>query len=667
MMALFWRRIYDELRRQGALSELPPKTLSRERQLTEKVPQSIETRLSENEHMRIVLLLDESDDLLDCDTGRDFALVRRLRGLMAGTGRRFKIVFAGLQSVQRYYNWKNHPFAQLGSEVVINPLPPAAAQDLIIRPFRALGFAFENTSLILRILSQTNYHPGLIQIFCYRLLENLHEKWQRQEHDGANRRITSDDILGVERDTAVMEDIRNRFDWTLDLDDRYKVLTYALVLTSDPTTPHLEAEFTDIGADWWPAVFGTMDPQGLRAVLDEMVGLGVLLKEHDGVRYSYRLRSPNLLRLLGPREAIESELIRITERDHISRANPRNYHPIIDRKPVAFGPLTKEQQGQISGHLRPFHLSIISGSEALGIERVERQIEKLLAETSEDERSKTWKKIKHLDPTQADSLIRRLQDTLRPRGREHRYAIVRLKEIEFEGRLSALFDRFVKELGNICTNESKGHLMILLGPSETWRWLGDEHRDRVLAQSRVTGLELRRWSDGAIANALDQIGARTGSKIASNDVFEKTSGFHQLVDEGLRRARARHDVNAQNLIGEWDDLRNEVLAENGVDAALTALGLRGSGTALEECVREVLRLTEEVDGIPMLSEVEASFDLAAEEVSEEGRSLVEDGGIRIREWMRTMDLVRPGSKPEDGAMVVASWVQEVVKMKTAEA
>ena len=666
MTAVFWRRVYDELHRHGALPALPAKTLGRERQLTEKVPQSIETCLSENEHMRIVLLLDESDDLLDCDSGRDFALVRRLRGLMAGTGRRFKVVFAGLQSVQRYNNWKNHPFAQLGSEVVVNPLPPAAAQDLIIRPLRTLGFAFENTSLILRILSQTNYHPGLIQIICYRLLENLYEKWQRREHDGAIRHITSDDILGVERDATVMEDIRNRFDWTLDLDDRYKVLTYALVLTSDPTTPHLEAELMDIGASWWPSVFGTMDPQGVRAVLDEMVGLGVLLKEHEGgVRYSYRLRSPNLLRLLGPREAIESELIRITERNQVSRANPRNYHPIIDRKPVAFGPLTNEQQGQISGHLRPFHLSIISGSDALGIGRVERQINKLLDDASKDDGSKPWKKIKHLGPMQADSLVRKLQETLRPRSRDHRYAIVRLEEIEFEERISTLLDRFVKELGNVCTNESKGHLVILLDPSGTWRWLGDQHRERVLAKSRVTGLALRRWSDGAIANALDQIDARTGSKVAADEVFARTSGFHQLVDEGLRRAGPRHDVNAQNLIGEWGELCGEVLTVSGVEAALTALGLLGSGRILEVCVWEVLRLTEERDGIPML--VQASFDLAAEELSEEDRSLLKDGGVRIREWMRTMDLVRPGSAHEDGAMAVASWVQEVVKMKTAEA
>ena len=427
MMAVFWRRVYNELLRYDAIHELPQKVLGRDNRLADEVPNSISNRLSENRDMRIVLLLDETDDLLDCDSGRDFALVRRLRGLMANSERRFKVVFAGLQSVQRYYNWKNHPFAQLGEELVVNPLPPAAAQELIIRPLRALGFAFENTRLVLRILSQTNYHPGLIQIIGYRLLENLFEKWQRQGTVGPIRPITSDDILGVERDDSVMEDIRNRFDWTLDLDDRYKVLTYALVLTPDPTAPYSESEFMVIGSEWWPTVFQTMDAQGLRAVLDEMVGLGVLLREHEEAVRRYRLRSPNLLRLLGPQEAIEAELLRIIERDRVNRPNPRNFHPIIDRKPVAFGPLTNEQVGQVDGHRRPFQLTLITGSEALGLNDVERQFDKLLGEAGEEKRGRAWKKIPYVGPTDEDAVVRKLRESLKLRRRTHRFAVVRAR------------------------------------------------------------------------------------------------------------------------------------------------------------------------------------------------------------------------------------------------
>ena len=175
-------------------------------------------------------------------------------------------------------------------------------------------------------------------------------------------------------------------------------------------------------------------------------------------------------------------------------------------------------------------------------------------------------------------------------------AVVRADEIEFEGPLSALLDRFVRDLGQLCTNKSRGHVAILLGPSETWRWLGDEHQERIVAQSRVTGLELRRWSDGAIANAFDQLDARTGSKSAAEAVFARTSGFHMLVDEGLRRARPRQGANVGELVGVWDELRGEVLEEEGGEAALEDLGLRGSGEALEASVCEILRLTEPQEG-----------------------------------------------------------------------
>ena len=659
MMPVFWRRVYDELIRYNAIPELPQKVLNRDVRLVEDVPNSISTRLSENPHMQIVLLLDETDDLLDCDSTRDFALVRRIRSLMADTDRRFKAVFAGLQSVQRYYNWKNHPFAQLGEELVVNPLPPAAAQDLIIRPLRGLGFAFKNTRLVLRILSLTNYHPGLIQIIGYRLLDNLFDKWQRQDTAGPIRPITPDDLLAVERDASVMEDICNRFDWTLDLDDRYKVLTYALVLTPEPTAPRRESEFMAIGAEWWKAVFEDMDALGLRAVLDEMVGLGVLLREHDETVRTYRLRSPNLLRLLGPQETIEAELLRIIDRDRVSRPNPGNFHTVVDRKAVSFGPLSNEQVGQIYGQRRPFQLTLVTGSEALGLYAVERQFDKLLGEYGDGERDKAWRKVQQSETADANSFVKQLRDALKSRRRTHRYAVFRLSNIRYEGELSVLFDRLIKELGRLCTNESKAHLVLLLDPRDTWRWLRDRNREYVLSQSRVAGLELRRWSDGAIANAFDSMEARTGSQVAGEDVFEMTSGFHWLVDQGLSRVKPRSGVNAGTLVPKWKALCDEVLTDGGTESALRALGLRASEPELESCVWEVLSLREESkDGRLILTDT--SFELAAEPLNEDALGVLESHSVEIREWIRTMDLARPLNTSEEGSMVMASWVQDVI-------
>lgn len=661
MAAVFWCRVYDELVRWDAIPKLPQKVLSKANRMVDEVPNSVATRLSADDEVRVLLLLDETDDLLDCDSGQDFALVRRLRSLMASTERRFKVVFAGLQSVQRYYSWKNHPFAQLGEELVVNPLPPAAAQELIIRPLRALGFAFDNTGLVLRILSQTNYHPGLIQIFGYRLLDSLFNKWQRQEGSGPIRRISSEDLLAVERDRSVMEDIRNRFDWTLDLDDRYKVLTYALVLTPDPTAHRLESEFMAIGTEWWPVIFEEMDTQGLRAVLDEMVGLGVLLREHNDAARTYRLRSPNLLRLLGPQEAIEVELLRIIERDRISRLNPRNFHPRIDQKPVTFGPLTMEQEGQLDGYQRPFQLTLVSGSEALGLSDVARQFDRLLSDPRDDTRNRTWRKVSLDGRRRANALVKKLRDSLKPRHRTHRYAIVRLRDIEYDGELSVLFNQLVRELGQVCTNESRGHLILLLDPTETWQWIRDRNRERVLSQPRVTGLELRRWSDGAITNAFDRLEARTGSQLAGGEVFELTSGFHFLVNQGLTRVRSRSATNARTLVEIWETLRGETLTDGETDSVMLTIGLRGIDTRLEKSVWEVFRLREPLNGRSVLTDT--SFELATEVLESSDQQWFEANAVHIREWIQMMGLAHPSDSRKENSMVVPALVRDVIKAK----
>ena len=391
-----------------------------------------------------------------------------------------------------------------------------------------------------------------------------------------------------------------------------------------------------------------------------MVGLGVLLREHEESVRTYRLRSPNLLRLLGPQETIETELLRIIERDRVGRPNPRNFHPVVDRRAFALGPLTNEQAGLISGQRRPFQLTVVTGSEALGLNAVEHQIDKLLSGANDDGQGKAWKKIEHPVPTDADGLVKTLRDSLKARRRTHRYAVVRLDEVENEGDLSSLFDRLIRELGPICTNDSKAHLVLLLGPRDSWGWLRDGSRERVLSQSRVTGLELRRWSDGAIANALDSLGARTGSQLAGEKVFHLTSGFHWLVAQGLSRARPRSNVNASTLVPEWKTLRSEVLAGGGIEKALRALGLQGTDPRLESYVLEVLRLGDETDkGRLVLTET--SFDLAVEALWGDDQEWFEShDDVHIREWMRAMDLARPLNTNEEGSMVMATWVRDVI-------
>ena len=66
----------------------------------------------------------------------------------------------------------------------------------------------------------------------------------------------------------------------------------------------------------------------------------------------------------------------------------------------------------------------------------------------------------------------------------------------------------------------------------------------------------------------------------------------------------------------------------------------------------------DADGYPVLTET--SFDLAAEALADSDRQWFETHAVQMREWMRTMDLVRPLNPREEGSMALASWVQRVI-------
>ena len=669
MKRIFWQRVADQLPSEaGILTSSHPQYRPTS---PSSVIDTVKGLLASPDH-RIILLLDEADNVLDLDSSHSFDLVRQLRALMADTERRFKVVFAGLQSVQRYKNWRNHPFAQLGDEIVITPLDPAAAQELIVRPFRALGFSFENTTLVLRILSLTNYHPGLIQIFCYRLLERLYEKWRRGVSAPAHplRTISSVDVLNIERDESIREDIRNRFDWTLDLDDRYKAIAYSLVLTSDPSAPRRESDFMQLGRDLWPAVFEHMDQQALRAVLDEMVGLGVLIREQaDGMIARYRLRSPNLLRLLGPDDTIISELDRIVSLDRPRRANPRHFRPIIDDRTVRFGPLSKEQEAPISDISRPFSLVIVVGSRSMGLTEVGPQVRKLMRDLETNPSGTTpathrWREIRpsvHVGgAVNSQRIIEILKDSFRSATRSHRYTIFDLETIYFDDDLVRLFQDIVRFGSRYCTSKSRGKVVVLVGPSQIWNWIGNAHRELLVDDRSVTLICLRRWTDGAIANALDRVGLRTSSKTVGEKVSSLTSGVHELVSEVVARstAFAKHGTDANNVLQPAQDVVAAWLRRNRGDA-LSDLGVLDDGSPLCKYLVALLDLSERFNGIPFLTADSFSTALEALPAGGAERDRIVRSESVVREWLSVLDLAQPVDVSDPERLLLCPLVSQL--------
>jgi hypothetical protein len=263
--------------------------------------------LEEDDERRLLILLDEVDEFLDADAPA-FAVVDFFKSLYQDSDRRAKPVFAGLQSVQRFMALENNPFPHLGRHIQVGPLSKRPATDLVTRPLAALGLRFQDQNLLARFLGRTNYHPGLIQIYCGTLVRHMAAK--RLEHGQPPQPITSEDLDRVFGDRELVELVRDRFILTIDLDHRYRVIAYSMALRAldgGLTTGASVDELLDACTNWWPAGFSRRDRSEFEALLQEMVGLGVLSVERDGKRYL--MRSPNVVNLLGDREQIEQVLL----------------------------------------------------------------------------------------------------------------------------------------------------------------------------------------------------------------------------------------------------------------------------------------------------------------------------------------------------------------------
>lgn len=230
-----WITLHEKLKEMGVLDARIAAPVPGKKQGVEGVIRGIREFLTANSDRRVLLLLDEADRFFEQDGRNDFEDTRRLKQLMDETGRRFKVVFAGLHNVLRMTERPNHPLAHFGEPIEIGPLREGEevreAADLIRRPMAAAGFEFESRALVIRILAQTNYYPSLIQLYCSHLLRHmLNQVASRQRPNGPRYVVTDRDIEQVYSSDALRDEIRAKFRLTLQLDPRYEVVAYAMAL-----------------------------------------------------------------------------------------------------------------------------------------------------------------------------------------------------------------------------------------------------------------------------------------------------------------------------------------------------------------------------------------------------------------------------------------------------
>jgi hypothetical protein len=366
-----WEVLWKELSQRGLWSERIAGRVNAQR-----FAQAVRDWLASHPEGRMLLLLDECDRFLEADAQQapPFTTVAQLKSLREETRGRFKPVFAGLHLVQRYQDVPNQPLAHLGRPISIGPLQPRDAFDLISRPMNALGYRFASDDLISRITAFCGNHPSLLQFFGEALVKYMLAR--PATADSPPYVIAERDVEAVIANRELLNHFRDRFRLTLELDPRYKVVADVIAheaVERGSTVAMRADEIRGEATYWWAEGFQAMQSEdAFRSVLDEMVGLGILVSTTNG----YRMRTPNVLRLLGNADEIQTRLLAAA-----GYQLPEPFEADSHRRPLPSGSLSPLTEKQLGDLLKPRSRPVVVlGSEATAIGRVTEAVKQGAAE-----------------------------------------------------------------------------------------------------------------------------------------------------------------------------------------------------------------------------------------------------------------------------------------------
>ncbi|WP_154402691.1 hypothetical protein [Nocardioides speluncae] len=519
----------------------------------------------------LLILIDEADNFLTADAdGNKFTQVSACKRLMDEAERRVKFVFAGLHRTARFESLANQPLAHLGRPIVVGPLRPQAAHDLLTRPLAALGYTFNDpVRQPARILAVTNNVPSLLQLFGRALITHL---TSREVVQGPPEVISDTDIDAVLDDTDLREGFREKYILTLNLDHRYLVIVYVVALAAHEQGVDEGLTVNQLAEQcrsFWPAGFATLGIDHLRGLVTECCDVGLLALNQG----RYRMRTPTVLRLLGNAEAVVDVLTTAEERLKLPSPLTAQSHRQLLHKSGHRSPLTARQIAQIFSR-RPQTLLVV-GTEALGISWVATCLEQV----QHDGRSGGADVRRLSNPTPAGLL------TLA--GRVTKPTVL-IADVRTKGpaHVGALVDA-------VDATHDAAHcpltVVIVADTRSAPRWAGSGD---VLELTRVDAAGLSLW--------IDEENAPYHTPEDQADLLQLTGGWLHLVERAM--AATGGAVVARGR-GNIDDLRGQLVSEGGAAELLTSAGVgRGDSQPVTVALRAALDIVADLTrdgGAPM--------------------------------------------------------------------
>lgn len=615
-----WRRLRDRFNAADIIkTELRKIDVSAEK--TDSIRGYILKAMKENPELGVLYMLDEADAFIYADSKDNFRVIASLKSLMTDTSHRFKVVFTGNYNVHRFDDIPNQPLEQFGP-LPVGPMEPSAARDMVRLPFKALGYNFEDERLIFRILSYTNYHAGLIQNFCYELLKRLH----RDTNYNPPYIIRQHDVDAVYRE--VRADIRHRFNMTLQLDEtrQYEAIIWTIIVDQVEKGNTYAKEYTvedllNLVRSFWPLGFKDVSLAQMEVRLDEMKVLGVLMKDEKDKNKLYRLRSPNIVRLIGTKDEIWSRLSELADKRPVERYNITSYHSWLDDKPGCYSPLTFEQD-RLLAHAST-GVGLIFASQAQGADLVAEAFTRYIPKEMRDEGVADWAEVPS-DITDGIQIKEWLKDFVDKRPGHQRLMIYQKVTEDVTDPAGC-----IKEAMSFWKLRRAEHrslwIMFLFDPRAAWKWMQSPEVSGPVEEQVGVIISPPAWDFLGIRQRLTDLKKDDHDDVC-RAVLEATGGWPLLLDELFNR----HE-GAEKLTLAAQEFARELLMQGN---ALQKKFLQSLGLDRETLPWNLLKVMREL-GEGTIKDIHEFVPL----VTEDSSGTIEEVGLAI-EYLKRMGCVK---------------------------
>ena len=354
-----------------------------------------------------------------------------------------------------------------------------------------------------------------------------------------------------------------------------------------------------------------------------MSGLGVLVRDVEG---NYRLRSPNLVGLMGSVSNIETSLLELSEKQPATAFRADSHHALLDRHRKCYSPLTYSQERVLN---QPrFGVGLIFGSQALGVDVLPHTFRNFVHQGSVGNAACQQIPSEINNP---EELERWLEGSARGSlDVEHAvaYYISKSKKIE---TVSSLVQGAVKFCQARRTKSWWLRLFFVLDSEATWQWFGLPESKREALENVVdTWVVCRHWDTFGIRQLLAK-----NEKVFNEEICELildvTGGWHILLDHLLENCRNDDDPRPCAKL-----MRQELETK---DSALRIRFLEAAGIRGHKEVWDLMELIAGEDSVPIDLVSDLLPDLPADKCSRAVDYLQRLGCFRLHEEELSVDRV----------------------------